>query len=274
MSARTPTRGQQLKVFLAGRVAVEADGVIIEEQRFPGRQGRLLFAYLVSEQDRPVPRDELAEVLWGDAPPATWEKALTVLVSKLRNLLAESGLDRATALTSAFGCYRLRLPAAAWVDVIAAADAVREAEAALIEGEVEKAKALATEASSLAQLSFLPGEDSAWVDEKRRELAAIVPRALICLAEACLRSGDEGEAAKWAEETIALEPVRETGYRRLMEAYAAGGDRAEALRVYERCRRLLAEELGAYPSPETDSLYRELLGAAAPEPTVWVSSIR
>jgi hypothetical protein len=31
--------------------------------------------------------------------------------------------------------------------------------------------------------------------------------------------------------------------------------------VYERCRRLLAEELGAYPSPETESIYRELLGA-------------
>jgi YVTN family beta-propeller protein len=267
MSARRQARGLQLKVFLAGRVAVEADGVVIEEQGFPGRQGRLLFAYLVAEQGRPVPRAELAEVLWGDTPPATWEKALTVLVSKLRSLLAESGLDRATALTSAFGCYRLSLPQSAWVDVIAAADAVHEAEAALAEGELEQAKALAMEAASLARPPFLPGEDSAWVDEKRRELTAIVRRALSCLAEASLRSGDEAAAAKWAEETIALDPYRETGYRRLMEAYAAGGDRAEALRVYERCRRLLAEELGAYPSPETDSLYRELLAAPPPEPT-------
>jgi YVTN family beta-propeller protein len=266
MPARTRARRSQLKVFLAGRVAVEANGVVIEEQGFPGRQGRLLFAYLVAEQGRPVPRDELAEVLWADAPPATWEKALTVLVSKLRGLLAESGFDRATALTSAFGCYRLSLPQSAWVDVIAAADAVHEAEAALTEGELEQAKALAMEAATLARPPFLPGEDGAWVDEKRRELTAIVRRALSCVAEACLRSGDEAAAAKWAEETIALDPYRETGYRRLMEAYAAGGDRAEALRVYERCRRLLAEELGAYPSPETDSLYRELLAAPPPEP--------
>jgi DNA-binding SARP family transcriptional activator len=72
------------KVFLAGRVAVESDGVLIDEQRFPGRQGRLLFAYLVAEQGRPVPRDELADALWGEAPPATSDKALTVLASKLR----------------------------------------------------------------------------------------------------------------------------------------------------------------------------------------------
>src|SRR5262245_64707727 len=92
MSARTSIKELRLKVFLAGRLAVQSDGIVIDEQRFPGRQGRVLFAYLVAEEDRPVPRDELAEALWGDTPPATWEKALTVLVSKLRTLLAEVGL--------------------------------------------------------------------------------------------------------------------------------------------------------------------------------------
>src|SRR5207247_1662863 len=84
-------------------------------------------------------------------------------------------------------------------------------------------------------------------------------RALSILADACLRSDDPTEAASWAEQVVALEPFRETGYRRLMEAHAAAGNRAEALRVYERCRRLLADELGAYPSPETEAVYRALL---------------
>jgi YVTN family beta-propeller protein len=52
-----------------------------------------------------------------------------------------------------------------------------------------------------------------------------------------------------------------------MEAHAAGGNQAEALLVYERCRRLLAEELGAYPSPETEAVYRRLL-EAGPTPAV------
>jgi YVTN family beta-propeller protein len=256
----------QLKVFLAGRVAVEADGVLVGEERFPGRQGRLLFAYLVAEQGRPVPRDELADALWGEAAPATWEKALTVLVSKLRGLLVECGLDGATALTSAFGCYRLNLPEGTWVDVIAAAEAVAEAEAALAADDLEHAKGVATQGASLARPLFLSGENGDWVDAKRRELSDILRRALSCLAEACLRSGEEVEAARWAQETIALEPYRETGYRHLMAAHAAAGNRAEALRVYERCRQLLATELGTYPSPETESIYRELLEAPAPEP--------
>src|SRR5438128_12692495 len=118
--------GLQLKVFIAGRVAVETNGVVIDERRFPGRQARLLFAYLVAERGRPVPRDELAEALWGEAPPATWEKALSVIVSKLRGLLAERGMDSTNALTGAFGCYRLDLPQGSWVDVLEAADAAQD----------------------------------------------------------------------------------------------------------------------------------------------------
>jgi peptide/nickel transport system substrate-binding protein len=259
----------QLKVFLAGRVAVEANGHVTDEGRFPGRQGRLLFAYLVAEQGRAVPRDELAEALWGDTPPATWDKALRVLVSKVRGLLADNGVDGASALTGAFGCYRLDLPEGTWVDVIVATSAAQEAEEALARGDLNKAIAAATLTASLVEPPFLPGEDGAWVEEKRRGLGDVRGRALSVLADASLRSGDAPEAAKWAEQATALEPFRETGYRRLMEAHAAAGNRAEALRVYERCRRLLAEELGTYPSPETESVYRALLQApSAPVATV------
>jgi peptide/nickel transport system substrate-binding protein len=251
------TNSLRLRVFLTGRVAVETDGAVIDEAQLGGRQGRLLFAYLVAERSRPVPRDELADAIWGESPPATWEKALTVIASKLRGLVAEDGIT----LTNAFGCYRLDLPEGTWVDLFAAASGAQDAEEALAAGELDQARAAAESAESLARRPFLPGEDGAWVEARRRELADVQGRALNVLAEANLRLGDAQDAAKWAEQAIALEPFRETGYRRLMEAHAAAGNRAEALQVYERCRLLLAEELGAYPSPETDSIYRALLEA-------------
>ena len=201
--------------------------------------------------------DELAEAIWGESPPATWEKALTVIASKLRGLVAEDGIT----LTNAFGCYRLDLPEGTWVDLFAAASGAQDAEEALAAGELDQARAAAESAESLARRPFLPGEDGTWVEQKRRDLADIRERALSVLADACLRSGAAREAAKWAEELIALSPFREAGYRRLMDAHVVAGNRAEALRVYEQCRQLLAEELGAYPSPETDSIYRALLEA-------------
>src|SRR5437763_5314060 len=72
-----------LRVSLAGRVSISNGRVKIDEERLPGRQGRLVFAYLASEHGRAVTRDELAEVLWGETPPASWEKALGVIASKL-----------------------------------------------------------------------------------------------------------------------------------------------------------------------------------------------
>ena len=254
----------QLKVFLAGKVAVEADGVVIDEGRFPGRQGRLLFAYLVAEQGRPVPRDELAEALWAESPPASWDKALTVVVSKLRSLLSDIGLDGSSALTGAFGCYRLELPEGSWVDVVVATDAAQKAEEALAAADHDRARTEASLAVSLAHGAFLPGEESGWVEKKRRELENVRGRALNSLADACLIAGDAAEAVKWAEQAIAIAPYSETGYRRLMNAHTVAGNRGEALRVYERCRRLLADELGAYPSPETESIYRGLLEAPSP----------
>lgn len=222
-----------------------------------------MFAYLAAQNGRPVPRDELAELLWGDELPATWEKALRVLMTKLRAVLEECGIDGSTALTNAFGCYKLTLPVGVWIDVEAAKEAAEHAEAALAEGDLGEARSQASAAAALARRSFLPGEDGSWVEDRRRDLRELLVRSLECLRDASFEVGEFAEAARYAEEVIELEPFRESGYRRLMQAHVAGGNPGEALRVYESCRRFFADELGAYPSPETESLYRELLSAPA-----------
>ena len=233
----------------------------MDEQRFPGRQGRIVFAYLAAQNGRPVPRDELADLLWGDELPATWVKALGVLMTKLRALLEECGIDGSTALTSAFGCYKLSLPAGSWVDVDAALEALERAEAELTVGDFAEAKAQAATAAALARRIFLPGEDAPWVEGKRRDLHEVLVRAVECFRDASFGAGDFAEAVRHGEEVIRLESFRESGYRRLMEAHAAAGNPAEALRAYERCRRFLADELGAYPSAETEAVYLEVLRA-------------
>jgi DNA-binding SARP family transcriptional activator/streptogramin lyase len=254
---------------MTDRLAVEANGTRLGEQRFPGRQGRILFAYLAAQKGRPVPRDELAELLWDEELPATWEKAIRVLMTKLRALLTECGIDGASALTSAFGCYQLTLPEGAWIDVHASANALERAETALAAGDHDYARAQASTAAELARRVFLPGEDGPWVEDQRRNLRDILVRGLECLRDAALANGDYVDAVRYAAEITDLEPFRESSYRALMQAHATAGDPAEALRVYERCRRFLADELGAYPSPESEAVYRELLrsspGRSVPE---------
>src|SRR4051812_19564558 len=264
--APAPT-GAGVHVRLAGTVSLAVGAMTLADDRFPGRQGRLLFARLVTDRGVAVPRDELVELLGGASPPATWDKALTVLVSKLRALLSEAGLDGATALSSVSGGYRLELPEPASVDVELAKDAVLAAGAALYAGSNETAVALAGEALAVLRLPFLPDCDGLWAEGIRRELGDLADAALASAVEAHLAAQRPGAAIRLAQDAVALHPFRESDHRRLMQAHAAAGNRAEALRTYEACRRLLSDELGAYPSPETEALFQEYLREPAPTAT-------
>jgi class 3 adenylate cyclase len=90
------------------------------------------------------------------------------------------------------------------------------------------------------------------------------------MAEAHRLAGERSRAVLAAREAVKLDELREASYRLLMETLAAAGERAEALRVWERCRVMLAEELGVDPSPETESVYLSLLRdePSPPRPTL------
>lgn len=74
-------------------------------------------------------------------------------------------------------------------------------------------------------------------------------------------NGELAEAIQAAEDALAVEPFRETTYQRLMRVHAGAGNRAEALRTYERCRSVLSEELGVPPSAETEAVYTAIVRA-------------
>ena len=54
------------------------------EGRLPGRQGQVLFAALARHRGGGLSREDLARVLWGEAPPDAADSALSALLSRLR----------------------------------------------------------------------------------------------------------------------------------------------------------------------------------------------
>ena len=251
-----------LRIYVTGRVGIEAGETLLDEPDFPSRQSRLAFVYLVARHGHAVPRDVLADALWPDALPRSWETALSAIVSNLRTLLSRAGLPRSEAISHAFGCYQLRLPRETWIDLDAATQAIDEAQAALRANEPGRAYGWAGIAAAVARRPLLPGEAGSWLDLQRAELHNVLVRALDCFVDILSWNGEMALAARAAEEAIALEPFRETGYQRLMSVRAAEGNRAEALRAYERCRKLLADELGVDPSPQTEAVYLQILASS------------
>jgi DNA-binding SARP family transcriptional activator len=253
-----------IRVSLAGRIQLEGPAGVLDERALGGRQGRVAFAVLTGARHRPVPKQELAEALWPGDLPASWQAALRGVVTKVRSALTAVGLEGGTVIRAAFGCYQLILPGDVRVDLEAAAEAAEAAEVALAVGNPAEARTLAETAAAVVRQPFLPGEEGPFPDRVRRQLEALYLRALDALGRADLATEEVGAAIGAAEAALTIEPFRESAHRLLMEAYAASGSRGEALRAYERCRVLLADELGVRPSAETEAAYVALLQDRAP----------
>lgn len=251
-----------LRIYLAGEIQVESSLGLVREADLPARQGRLAFAYLVDRRAHPVSREDLAEVLWAGRLPPAWGVSLSAIISKLRVVLEGAGLARDEVITTAFGCYQVRLPKDAWVDLEVAASTLHAAEGAVATGDASHAHGDALVALTILRRPFLPGAEGHWVQARREALRAQLLRALDCMTYCLTANGEIELALRNAEELVAMEPFREGGYRHLMRLHAARGDRAEALRVYEVCRGRLVEELGVGPSAETEALQVSLLKLA------------
>jgi DNA-binding SARP family transcriptional activator len=246
----------EARIQLCGRYAVVIDGSRVED-RLPGRRGRLLFAYLVLNRGRQLPREELLMAGWGADASAEAGNALSVLLSKLRHGL---GADRLRGRAE----IELLLPPATFVDVEAALEGAHRAESRIAEGRWAQAWGPAGIADHVATRPFRTGLEAPWIDRWRRRLEEVRLRGLECFAAAGLGLG--GPALAQAEERARmlteLAPYRESGHRILMEALAERGNVAEALRAYERLRVLLREELGVAPSPALQDVHRRLLQSA------------
>src|SRR5215217_4455875 len=135
-------------IRLCGPLAVSLDadaGMAI----LPGRQGRLLFAYLVLNRDRDCGRAELIDVLWPEDPPVAAETALSALLSKLRRTLGDGALAGRSEL-------RLVPPGTIEVDVETSAAAIAAAEAAIDAHDWAAASAAARETLTVDLQTFLP----------------------------------------------------------------------------------------------------------------------
>ena len=230
--------------------------------RLPGRQGRLVFAYLVTERSRAVSRDELAECLWPRSLPAAFDVALSAVVSKVRSACADVGLGRSAVRTGS-ASYQLVLPAGSWVDTEAAVESIHLAEAALRAHDHRAAYGPAVVACAILRRPFLLGDEGAWIDRRREALRKARLRALDCLAEVHSATGEPTLALRAAEEAVDLEPYREAAYRTLMLLHDAGGNRAQAMLVYAQLATLLDRELGTTPGPETRRLRETIAGESA-----------
>ncbi len=142
-------------------------------------------------------------------------------------------------------------------------------------GLSDKEVRLLDEAVKLYQADFLEGfyvRDAPafeeWVLPERERLRQLMLQALFRLAAYCTARGEYAKGIDYTTRLLALEPWHEEVHQQMMTLLALSGQRSAALEQFERCRRVLADEIGAQPNPDTVALYRRIKAGDVTSQTV------
>ncbi len=96
---------------------------------------------------------------------------------------------------------------------------------------------------------LLPDWYDDWLLTERERLRQVRLHALEAAGHRLIEAGRLPEAIDLGLRAIAMEPLRESSHRLVIQAHLQEGNVAEAIRQYDSCRRLLDDELGVPPSP-------------------------
>ncbi|MCE7989508.1 MAG: hypothetical protein DYG89_50800 [Caldilinea sp. CFX5] len=232
----------ELCLYLFGAPRLERNGKTVKIETW---KAQALLAYLTLNGQEHH-REALATLFWPEQGEVQARGSLRRALWTLRQALATAGLD-GDKQTLIF-----RRPAALQVDVLQF-QALLAASAA-----VENLRAAVT----LYRNDFLAGftlPDCPLFDEwqfftaerLRRQLADALQQLIAWDTSQQNYPAAIAAAQRW----LALDPLQEAAHRRLMQLYTWSGQLAAALRQYETCKRLLDDELGVPPEPETEELY-------------------
>ena len=244
-----------LRIGLLGGFRVAVGARVVPEDAWSRRRPAAVIKLLALAPGHRLHREQVMDALWpGLAPDAAAANLRKALHHARRSLDPEEG---AQLIASVGELLSLREPV---VDVdafrAAASHARRTSDAAAYDKAVE-----------LYHGDLLP-EDlyEEWTFAHRDELKADYAALLGESASLLEARGELDRAARAATRLVAAEPLNEDGHLLLIRLHALAGRRGEAVQRYEQLRTLLADDLGAEPSPQAQRLYEEVRARQADDP--------
>jgi DNA-binding SARP family transcriptional activator len=217
------------------------------------RKDRLLMAYLAVGAGKPLPRGKLAGLLWADRSEAQARESLRQSLASLRQAFRAVGIDplQSDRDTAALDPSKLDVDV---VEFETLARATNPAGLELYRGEL------------LEGYDPPTSEFDAWLQSERLRLEELAIGLLEGLAASQLSSSTMHRVLDLGRRLLERDPLRESVYRTLMRVLQAQGKRAEALKLYKKCRDILKAELGITPDLETEQLYRDVLTDRTSQP--------
>ncbi len=223
------------------------------------RNGQAILRYMVAQSNHRVTIDTLMGLLWPEDEPEVARHKLQVAISVLRRSLNNGYVSDTGGgyILCKNGVYQLNPAVPIRTDVdefLASYRAGRQ------QKSINAAVADYEAACHLYKGAFLTEDLYVdWPIIQREQLNQAYLAMCGALSEHYLEIGSYEDAAKWASAILKENHCDEVAHRQLMRINVAAGRRSGALRQYQRCERILAEELNVSPMPETVSLFHTIL---------------
>src|SRR5260221_4812201 len=241
---------------------------------FSLRKAQALLVYLAVEGGM-HPGSKLAALLGPDSDPSDARNALRNAIALLRSLLADadSSAEQHSHLLSEHELLGLdpHTPLEFDLDVVQQAWKQAQGLSAFL-SEPQRAESVAQwqYALSLVRGPFLDGfwlgeqaPFDEWHEQQQRQWQ-VRPEVLFDrLSSGYEAAGEQEQARATLTRWLALDPLQEEAYRRLMRVHLALGDATAALQVYATCGARLADELQIKPSADTMALAEHIRTTAA-----------
>jgi DNA-binding SARP family transcriptional activator len=241
-----------LEMSLLGGFQLRRDGVPLGPIAL--RAGRSLLAYLVVNRERAHTRDRLAGIFWPDLPDARARRRLSQALWQVQARIGPGEDPARPLLAVAGGTVGVGPAADFWLDVDEFEWTLEQASPAAVASRAQEADLLAA-AVRLYRGDLLEGLYDDWSEPDRERLRERFLQALERLTDLTMSRGDYETALIYARRLALHDPMREEAHQKVMRLAVLLGRHNEAIRQFETCRRILAEELGAEPSPATRQIY-------------------
>lgn len=254
-----------LEIRCLGPFELWRDGRPVDQTVVRRKKAITLLKLLLGQANQPVPKDRLIEALWPEGDPEVRTSQLHVLVHELRRWLEPTADDGWTFIRSNAHGYSFDLDGPCLVDVVAFRNLVQRGRRAEASQDVAAAIETYEAAAALYRGDFMEDEPYAeWCWQEREHLREVCLDALQRLATLLGTSGHWARSITHLRHALRIDRCREEVHREMMFSLWAAGRRDEAVRQYEVCRRLLDEELGVSPVPETERLLRRIRTSPKP----------
>ena len=222
----------------------------------PGGKAEQLLRRLALNSKAGMDRDALIEAIWPDVRPERSIQSLNTLVHDLKSQFAHV-MDGQPPVVHTQSQYVLNLTGPLTVDTLEFEQAIDAGHRLLTEGATESAIRSYERAVQLYRGDLSPGTSVSELLERER-LRAVCLTALSRLADAHFDLGNYEHALSYAARLLSIDPCREDAHRMTMRAYVRLGARSQALRQYNTCHQILADEFDATPEPATEALFAAL----------------